>query len=516
MTEYPTMNGAESVVRSLHGAGVSVCFANPGTSEMQFVDALDRTGLMRCVLGLFEGVVTGAADGYARMAGVPAVTLLHLAPGLSNASANMHNARKARSPMLNLVGDHAVRHRGFDAPLTSDVAGAAAPFSDWVKTATSPDTFARDAMEALGAAMARPNRVATLIAPADIGWDEGGVVAPPPPPPDFAPLDEHALERAAGMLDAETVLLVGGRVLEQPDAVALLHGIADKTGARVLAPTSNRRCDRGADRAGIDKVPYPIDMALETLAPFKRAVLIETVPPVAFFAYPGKPSLLLPASCEVMTLAGLDGDGPAAIAALAERVRASKLIAPVELPPSPAAGAITPATIAAAIAHALPDNAIVVDESISGGRDIWRATRAAAPHAWISLTGGAIGDGIPMALGAAVACPDRPVVSLQADGSAMYTIQALWSQAREQANVTTVIFANRTYEILKKELFAVGANPGRSALDMLDLDRPHLDFVSLARGMGVPARRIEDAAELQRAIADAAHEPGPYLIEAMM
>ena len=184
MTEYPTMNGAESVVRSLHGAGVSVCFANPGTSEMQFVDALDRTGLMRCVLGLFEGVVTGAADGYARMAGVPAVTLLHLAPGLSNASANMHNARKARSPMLNLVGDHAVRHRGYDAPLTSDVAGAAAPFSDWVKTATSPDTFARDAMEALGAAMARPNRVATLIAPADIGWDEGGVVAPPPPPPD--------------------------------------------------------------------------------------------------------------------------------------------------------------------------------------------------------------------------------------------------------------------------------------------------------------------------------------------
>ncbi|THH35462.1 acetolactate synthase large subunit [Aliishimia ponticola] len=510
------MNGAESVVRSLHAAGVDVCFANPGTSEMQFVDALDRTGLMRCVLGLFEGVVTGAADGYARMANVPAATLLHLAPGLSNASANMHNARKARSPMLNLVGDHAVRHRGYDAPLTSDVAGAAAPFSDWIKTATSPETFAQDAMEGLAAAMARPNGVATLIAPADIGWDAGGVVAPPPPPPEFAALDENAVTEAAGKLDAQTVLLAGGTVLEHPGALALLHGIAEKTGAKVLAPTSNRRCERGAGRAAINKVPYPINMALETLAPFKRAILIETVPPVAFFAYPGKPSLLLPAECEVMTLAGLDGDGPAAIEALADCVGASQRIAPAVLPPSPMAGAITPATIAAAIANALPENAIVVDESITGGRDMWGATQAAAPHSWISLTGGAIGDGIPMALGAAVACPDRPVVSLQADGSAMYTIQGLWSQAREQANITTVIFANRTYEILKTELFAVGANPGRSALDMLDLDRPNLDFVALARGMGVPAQRIEDAAALQRAIEDAVLEPGPSLIEAMM
>lgn len=516
MKDTPPMNGAESVVRSLHGAGVRVCFANPGTSEMQFVDALDRTGLLRCVLGLFEGVVTGAADGYARMANTPAVTLLHLAPGLANAGANMHNARKARSPMVNLVGDHALRHRGYDAPLTADVAGAAAPFSDWVKTASSAETFAADAMEALAAAMSRPNKVATLIAPADVGWDAGGVIAAPPPAAQYAPLDADALNRAAGMLDAETVLLVSGRVLESPDAVALLQGIAAKTGARLLAPTSNRRYDRGAGCAIIDKVPYPIAMALDTLAPFKRAILIETVPPVAFFAYPGRPSLLLPAGCEVLTLVGLDGDGPAAVAALAERVGAKQVITPMSLPPAPTAGAITSATIAAAIAHALPDNAIVVDESISGGRDVWKATQGAAPHTWVPLTGGAIGDGIPMALGAAIACPDRPVVSLQADGSAMYTIQGLWSQARESANVTTIIFANRTYEILKTELFAVGANPGRSALDMLDLDRPNLDFVSIARGMGVPARRVEDVAELQRAIADAVLEPGPFLIEAMM
>lgn len=515
-TGTPAMNGAESVVRSLHGAGIEVCFANPGTSEMQFVDALDRTGLLRCVLGLFEGVATGAADGYARMAHKPAVTLLHLAPGLANGCANMHNARKARAPMVNLVGDHAVRHRSYDAPLTADVEGAAQPFSDWVRTASSAESFAADAMEAVGAAMSRPNKVATLIAPADLGWDAGGIVAPPPEMASFGPLDMAAVETAAGMLGPGTLLLVGGGVLESPEAVAHLQGIAAQTGAQVLAPTSNRRFDRGAGRAGISKVPYPINMALETLAPFHRVILIETVPPVAFFAYPGRPSLLLPETCEVLSLTGTDGDGPAAVAALAERMGTVPHLPEAILPPTPQPGAITPEKIAAAIANALPENAIVVDESITGGRDVWAATQAAAPHSWISLTGGAIGDGIPMALGAAVACPDRPVLTLQADGSAMYTIQGLWSQARENLNVTTLIFANRTYEILKTELFAVGANPGRSALDMLDLDRPNIDFVALARGMGVPGLRVDCVADLQRALVAAMDEPGPYLIEALM
>ncbi|WP_299820374.1 acetolactate synthase large subunit [uncultured Jannaschia sp.] len=516
MPETPEMNGAESVVRSLHAAGVNVCFANPGTSEMQFVDALDRTGLMRCVLCLFEGVATGAADGYARMAGMPAVTLLHLAPGLANAGANMHNARKAQTPMVNLVGDHALRHRGYDAPLTADVEGAAAPFSDWVRTATGPDSFAADAMAALAAALSRPGKVATLIAPADIGWEAGGVLAPPPAAPAFAALEEGVVARAAGMLGPDTVILVGGGVLESPDALARLNGICAATGASLRAPTSNRRIERGAGRAGISKVPYPIDQALDALRPFRRAVLIETVPPVAFFAYPGRPSLLLPEGCETVTLAGRDGDGPAAVAALADHVGADPVIPETTRPAPPAPGPITPEALAAAVAHALPGGAIICDESLTGGRALWGATEGAAPHSWISLTGGAIGDGIPMALGAAVACPDRPVLSLQADGSAMYTIQGLWSQARERANVTTVILANRSYQILKAELTAVGANPGRSALDMLNLDRPDLDFVALARGMGVPGRRVEDAVELQHAIAAAMAEPGPYLIEAAM
>lgn len=512
----PKMNGAESVVRSLHGAGVEVCFANPGTSEMQFVDALDRTGLMRCVLGLFEGVTTGAADGYARMASKPAVTLLHLAPGLANAGANMHNARKARTPMLNLVGDHAVRHRGYDAPLTADVAGAAAPFSDYVDTARDAASFGAQAMAALGAARSRPGKVATLIAPADIGWEDGGVVAPPPAQAEPEPASEAAVIAAMEALGPDSVLLVSGTVLEDPQTVALLHGIAAQTGARVMAPTSNRRFERGAGRAGIARVPYPITLALGSLASFRHAVLIETVPPVAFFAYPGKPSLLLPKHCAETVLVAPGGDGPGAVAALAERLGVDAHVPEASLPPVSQAGPIAHATLAAAIAHAIPENAIVVDESITAGRDIWAATQAAAPHSWISLTGGAIGDGIPLALGAAVACPERPVVALQADGSAMYTVQGLWSQAREGANVTTVVFANRTYEILKTELFAVGANPGRSALDMLDLDRPYLDFVALARGMGVPGRQVACVAELQSAIADAVAEPGPFVIEALM
>ena len=517
MSDQPNMNGAESVVRSLHGAGLRTCFANPGTSEMQFVDALDRTGLMRCVLCLFEGVATGAADGYARMTHIPAVTLLHLAPGLGNAAANMHNARKARSPMINLVGDHAVRHRSYDAPLTADVEGACAPFSDWVGTARGPDSFASDAMTALEVALSRPNKVTSLVAPADIGWDAGGRIAPPPPPPQFAPLATEAVMRAAAMLGPDTVILTSGRVVETPEALAHLHGICAKTGATLFAPTSNRRFERGAGRAGINRVPYPINMALESLARFRKAVLIETVPPVAFFAYPERPSLLLPEDCEVFTLTGLDGDGPEAVAALADHLAAEPQVpAPKPLAPRPEQGPITPETLAAAVANALPENAIVVDESVSNGRDVWAATDDAAPHSWIALTGGAIGDGIPLALGAAIACPDRPVLSLQADGSAMYTIQGLWSQARERTNVTTVILANRTYQILKTELFAVGANPGRSALDMLDLDRPELDFVSLARGMGVPGRRVSDAAELCAAIAESMAEPGPFLIEAVM
>ncbi len=520
MSDAPkTMNGAESVVRSLHSAGVDVCFANPGTSEMQFVDALDRTKLMHCVLGLFEGVVTGAADGYARMARKPAVTLLHLAPGFANAAANLHNARKARVPMVNLVGDHALRHQKYDAPLSADVEGACAPFSDWVKSGRDAGSFAADAMEALRVATGKPGRIATLVAPADIGWDEGGQMASATAPDGFAPLDADALNDAVAALESgeKTAILVGNSVLEDVAAIALLEGIADKTGAQILAPTSSRRIERGQGRAPVAKVPYPINEAVACLAPYARAILIETLPPVAFFAYPGKPSLLLPEDCVQVTLTDVDGDGPAAVAALADRIGAQP--GPGQgpaMPARPQSGAITLQNIAAALSNALPEDAIIIDEAVSCGGATFPAGDAARPNTWLALTGGSIGIGIPLSAGAAIACPDRPVITIQGDGSAMYTIQGLWTQAREESNVTTIILANQSYEILKGELHNVGAQPGQDALDMLNLDRPHLDFVALAKGMGVPGRRVEDVADLMRAIEDAAKEPGPYLIEAML
>jgi acetolactate synthase-1/2/3 large subunit len=491
---------------------VEVCFANPGTSEMQFVDALDRTGLLRCVLGLAEGVVTGAADGYARMAGKPGVSLLHLAPGLANGAANLHNARKAGTPMLTLVGDHAVRHRGFGAPLEADVEGAARPFADWVRTATSAAGFGADAMEAL--AEARRGRGAVLVAPADLGWDEGGVVAPEPAPEAAPDPDPERIEAAARMLRGEgAAILVGGGVLESPEALLRLHDLRAATGADVVAPTSNRRIERGAGLPGVGKIPYPIDLALDRLSGIRRAVLVETDPPVAFFAYPGRPSLLLPEGCEVLSLA--EAGGAAAIAALADAMGVPRApVTDAPRPEAPGAGPLTPESLAAAVANALPEGAVVIDESITEGRALHDATAGAPRMSWLAITGGAIGIGPPLAAGAAVAVPDRPVVALQADGSAMYTIQALWTQAREGLNVTTIVLSNRSYKILKLELTNVGAQPGQSALDMLDLDRPALDFVAIARGMGVPGRRVEDARELMGAIRDAVREPGPFVIEA--
>ncbi len=520
MSDTPKeMNGAESVVRSLHSAGVDVCFANPGTSEMQFVDALDRTKLMHCVLGLFEGVVTGAADGYARMADKPAVTLLHLAPGFANAAANLHNARKARVPMVNLVGDHALRHQKYDAPLSADVEGACAPFSDWVRSGRDAGSFATDAMEALRVAKGRPGRIASLVAPADIGWDAGGRIAAEIAPDGPATLESDALDDAVCALESgeKTVIIAGNSVLGDVAALALLQGIAEKTGAQILAPTSNRRMERGQGRLAVAKIPYPIDAALECLAPYRRAILVETTPPVAFFAYPDRPSLLLPEACKTVTLTGLDGDGPAALAALADRIGAKPGKArDTVMPARPQAGTLTLKNIAAALANALPEDAIIIDESVSSGGDTFPAGNAAKPNSWLALTGGSIGIGIPLSAGAAIACPDRPVITLQADGSAMYTLQGLWTQAREGSNVTTIILANQSYEILKGELHNVGAQPGPDALSMLNLDRPELDFVALARGMGVPGRRVEDVQDLMRAIEEAVAEPGPFLIEAMI
>jgi acetolactate synthase-1/2/3 large subunit len=513
------MNGAEAIVHTLLAGDIQVCFANPGTSEMHFVVALDRIEGMRCVLGLFEGVVTGAADGYARMAGKPAATLLHLGPGLGNGLANLHNARRAASPIVNIVGEHATHHVAHDAPLTSDIEGIARPVSGWVRRVESASSAAADTADAIRASRTPPGQVATLILPADAAWEPASGPHPVPAPPRRPEVTDEAVRAAATALrgDAPALLMLGNAALGE-EGLAHAGRIAAATGCGLIAQMSNARVERGAGRVAIERVPYPVDQALSRLGRFRRAILAGAREPVAFFAYPEKPSRLLPPDCEVLPLALPGEDIVGALARLADELGAAGHPAPLEPPARPAAprGSLTPETIAAAVGHVLPENAIVTDESVSTGRGFFAQTRGTPPHSWLQVTGGAIGLGLPLATGAAIACPDRPVLSLEADGSAMYTLQALWTQAREGLDVTTLILANQSYAILKGEMASVGArNPGRRALDMLTLDRPTLGWVDLARGMGVPGERVEDAEALTEALSRGLANPGPYLVEAV-
>lgn len=514
------MNGAESLVRTLVGGGVEVCFANPGTSEMHFVAALDRVEGMRCILALFEGVVTGAADGYARMADKPAATLLHLGPGLANGLANLHNASKASTPVVNIVGDHATYHRDYDSPLTSDIETAARPFSGWVRTSPSARSVATDGAEAIRAARTPPGQVATLILPADTAWNEGSGAASVPEPPPRPRVSQAAIREAAEALRSgePALLLLTGPALRER-GLELAGRIAARTGAKLLAQTFNRRMERGAGRIPVERIPYPVEQGVASLAGVRRVVLVGSRVPVAFFAYPDKPSLLAPEEAQFHTLARPDEDVVHALEWLADELgAATQPIQPARYaPPQAATGAINSANLARSIGAFIPENAIVVDEGVSTGRGFFPSTHNAHPHTWLQNMGGSIGIGMPLAIGAAVACPDRKVINLQADGSAMYTIQALWTQARENLDVTTVIFNNRSYAILRGELANVGAsNVGRKALDMLDLSRPDLDFVRLARGMGVPGTRVETMEEFNRALTAALAAKGPSLVEAML
>lgn len=516
----PEMNGAECLVRTLIGGGVDVCFANPGTSEMHFVAALDRVEGMRCVLALFEGVATGAADGYARMAEKPAATLLHLGPGLANGLANLHNAMKASTPVVNIVGDHATWHRAYDAPLTSDIETAALPFSAWVRTSPEARFVAEDGAAAIVAARTPPGGVATLILPGDTAWDKGAGVARVPPLPSRARIRREAVADAAAVLRSgePTLLLLAGPALRQR-GLELAGKIAAKTGARLFAQTFNARMERGAGRVAVDRIPYPVDAAVESLRQFKHIVLAGSKPPVAFFAYPGKPSLLAQPDTQFHVLARPEEDIVHALEWLCDEVGANTSEADVaKLEISGAAtGRITASAIGQSVGALMPENAIVVDEGVTASRSYFGPTRNAPPHDWLQNMGGSIGMGPPMATGAAIACPDRKVIALQADGSFMYTVQSLWTQARENLDITTIVFANRSYAILRHELANVGAaNVGRKALDMLDLGRPDLDWVSLARGMGVPGVRAESMEEVNRGLERGLGTQGPFLIEAVM
>ncbi len=514
------MNGAESLVKTLLAGEVDVCFANPGTSEMHFVAALDGHPDMRCILGLHETVVTGAADGYARMADKPAVTLLHLGPGLGNGLANIHNARRARSPMVNVVGEHAREHKAYNAPLTTDIEGIARPVSDWVRTIASPDTVGRDTAAAIQAASRRPGQISTLVLPADIAWSPSNGPAAVEPA-DAAPVPAGAeIDRIAALLKsgAPTVLLLGdGALREEP--LNMAGRIAAKTGCSLLGPLSNKRITRGAGRVALNRVPYVVDMARALLEPFEHMVIIGAREPVAFFGYPESPSRLCPDSCRIHRLADASFDLPATLEALADAVgarQAAPAVSTLDRPAVPT-GEIDQDKIALMIAAMMPENAVVADESITTGRMFFPATHTAPPHDWVQITGGAIGIGPPLATGAAIGAPGRKVVSLQADGSGLYSAQALWTQAREGLDVTTLVFANHSYAILQGEMRKVGVeNPGRNAIDMLSLDRPRIDWVHLAKGYGVNAARATSMEELSDAFGRGLAEPGPYLIEVAM
>ena len=512
-------SGAESLVQTLVDSQVDVCFANPGTSEMHFVAALDTNPEMRCVLGLFEGIVTGAADGYGRMSGLPAATLTHLGPGFGNGWANLHNAKKARTPVVNVVGDHATYHRKYDAPLTSDVEGVASPVSGWVKVSQSADDVAADGAEAVEAALKPPGQVATLILPADTAWNRTAATVKPASPSSAKAYDENAVYEVASVLmgNEPCVILMNGHITS--DKSELADRIAQATGARVIMDTFIPRLQRGAGRAELLRLPYFGEQAAEVLEGTRHIILCSSQPPVTFFAYPDKPNWLTPEGCALHTLVERDQDVVGALGALAEKVGADGVeanLVTLERPELPK-GELNPMSIGASLANQFPEDAIVVDEGGTCGGGATMLTRTCPPHDWLMLTGGSIGYGMPCATGAAVASPDRRVICLQADGGGMYTVQALWTQARERLDVTTIIFANQKYSILQIEFGRVGAhNPGPKAMSMLDLGNPELNWVSLAEGMGVPAWRVKTAEEFNKALAESLRTPGPTLIEAMI
>ena len=520
-----TVTGAQSLIRTLVNSKVDMCFANPGTSEMHFVAALDAVPEMRAVLALFEGVVAGAADGYGRMTGRPAATLLHLGPGLGNGIANLHNARRARTPMVNIVGDHATYHQRFDAPLQSDIVALAGNVSKWVRVCATSDDLAADATDAVAAAMGPPGGIATLVVPADVSW---GTVAGTParqrPVPPVGSVPADTIESVRKVLDSEepVVILLGGRALRERGLRAAAS-IAGATGATLLAETFPARLERGGGVPPIQRLAYLGEMAIGQLAPARHIVLVDHPAPVSFFAYPGQPSELWPRGCELHVLAGPEHDVTGALEALAGSVRLSGSSEvggisdrPPPLPLHPA-GSLTSESLAAAIAYVLPESAVVIDESNTAGVFLAGATEGAPRHDWLCNTGGAIGQGLPVATGAAIGVPDRPVLCIQADGSAMYTLQSLWTQARESLDVTTVILSNHAYAILNLELSRVGAGAGGPRAErLLELSSPDLDFVALAQGMGVPAMRATTAEELVVQLEHALREPGPHLVEAVL
>jgi len=513
-------SGAHKLIATLLGGGIDTCFANPGTSEMHFIAALDDFPAMKSYLCLFEGVATGAADGFARMRGKPAVTLLHLGPGLANGLANLHNAKKAGSPVVNVIGDHATFHKQYDAPLNSDVEATAAPYSHHVHSSASVDDISTDTADAITAAISFGGQIAALILPADVAWNTSDADIVTPLPPSRSRVDPNTIEQIAQMLGTarKTGLILGGEACYGPGLI-MAGQIAKASGATLLAPYATARRQRGKGIPPITRIPFPVDAAVELLAPFDQLILLGTTEPVAFFAYPGLPSRIIPGHATLSTLTKPTEDIADALHRLCTRLGAGA-VAPEtsrdNLPAEPH-GPLMVDSFADVVARAIRPNTILVDEGITSSRAVFGRTAASPAHDTLVNVGGSIGAGLPLALGAAVACPDRPVLCLSGDGSAGYTLQALWTMAQNRLDITVVICANHTYEILRGEMIRVGAmSDNKRANSLLDIVSPRINWVDLAHGFGVPGTRVETAEQLAVEIERGFDAPGPHLIEAQL
>lgn len=510
--------GAIDVLRMFQAKGVDVCFANPGTTELDVVRAMEAIPEMRCVLGLQENVCTGAADGYGRMMGKPALTLLHLGPGFANGIANLHNARRAKTPIVNLIGDHMSWHLAFDAPLSSDIESLARPVSGWVHRITGTEDAVAAAAEAVDRTHLNGGQSTTLIFPAD--YQAATTTGATFDAPRIAATAERigfdvgaALERLAAA--RKIVFLLGGggdaSGLGARAQVAAAR-LCAHLGATAYAETFPSRAARGEGLPDFDRLPYFPEPARAVLDPSDLVVLAGAAAPITYFGYDGHPSRLV--EDDRLLMVALPGEEVASrLEALADALGAPAYVHRDAALPVSASGTLTPANIAATVARMLPADAIVSVEGGTCGYPFYAASAGARRHTTMTNTGGAIGQGLPVAMGAAIACPGRQVVALLSDGSTQYTIQTLWSLAHEALPVVVLIAANHQYGILRNELRRGGANLGDRAAALTSLDSPRIDWVGLAESYGVTAERAHTAEELTALLELAFERQGPTLIE---
>ncbi len=514
------MNGAELIMKTAINAGIVVCFANFGTTEMPLALAFDTEPGIKAVLGLFEGICTGAADGFGRMMNKPAMTLLHLGPGFANGIANLHVARRARSPILNLIGEHTTQHISLDPPLAMDIKALAGTVSGWYKANQSPDELSQDIADAYSASL--HGQIATLSIPSDYQMEEieSAYVAVP----DFAfdPVNRERIEKAAYFMKShkKVALILGGRALR-------LRGLQVATrlkafsGCDLLTDYLPGYMDRGIGLPEITRIPYFPEPAMALLAHYEGVVIAGTREPVSFFGYKGIRENLLAEDQPRFLIDGFRQNPVEALEYLADLLNAAKdgdeqIVSELRRP-SIAQGELTSEKACQTLAALQPEGAIIVDEGVSSAFPYYALSHGLPPHSMLTNSGGSIGYGMPCSIGAAIACPDRPVINLQADGSAMYTVQALWTQARQNLNITTLICANRCYNILKMELNRANIETiGPNISSLMDLENPHINWVKMAEAMGVPAVSVNTGEELSHEIKLALSESGPHLIETVI